>query len=82
MKRLASQLREAREALNQWQDGNGVDHLKQALVKYIELDDTDNESLFLVIAGLLGLSPAERKRLLEARERKMGGQSLWGQLGF
>ena len=82
MKRLAAQLREARESLVQWHDGNGVNHLKQALIKYIELDDADNESLFLVIAGLLGLSSLERKRLLKARERKMGGHSLWGQFGF
>ena len=76
--------RDARESLRQFQEATGLHHLKEVVCKYIEMEgsshEADRDAPFEVICAVLGLSAAERKRLLAARPRKPVG-GLMGLIG-
>ena len=77
---MQAQLRESRASIDQMQTGQALDHLKQVMAKFIEMDDEKNEPMFQVILTILSYTNAERKALQQARQRKLAGRSLWGQL--
>ena len=80
MHEAQAQLREARASLAGAHTTEGMDHLRTILLKYIEMDEAENGSLFLVLMRLLDYSEAERKRMKYARDRRAARSSLWGRI--
>lgn len=67
---LQSQLRDARTSLDGAHTTAGMEHLKQVLGKYIEMDESQNAAIFKVLMTLLGYTEQERRRMEAARERR------------
>ena len=80
LKQLPGQLRDARQAVGEAQAAAGLDHLKAAVTKYIEMDDSENEPFFRVICTFLAFDEKERRRLARVRADKAAASQSF--LGF
>ena len=80
LKQLQGQLRDARQAVGEAQAAAGLDHLKAAVTKYIEMDDSENEPFFRVICTFLAFDEKERRRLARVRADKAAASQSF--LGF